>query len=60
MTGMSTKRIKIEVYQCRCVQCGHEWTTKELSLPRRCPNHACRSVLWNAALPTRKKSLKSV
>jgi predicted Zn-ribbon and HTH transcriptional regulator len=37
---------KIEVYHCRCEQCGHEWTTRGLDLPRRCPNHACRSARW--------------
>jgi len=56
MAGVSTKRIKIEVYQCRCEQCGHQWTTKGLSLPRRCPNHACRSVLWNVPRTTRGTS----
>jgi hypothetical protein len=31
-----------------CQKCSHTWFPARAEPPRRCPNHACRSVLWNS------------
>jgi predicted Zn-ribbon and HTH transcriptional regulator len=49
------ERTKIEVYRCRCEQCGHEWTTEGLTLPKRCTNHACRARQWTKPTPTTRR-----
>jgi hypothetical protein len=49
MRGVSARRVRIEVWECRCEICGHRWRTEGDSLPRRCNNHQCRSTLWNLA-----------
>jgi hypothetical protein len=44
---MAATRVCVYRWACQCEWCGHLWYTQEDSLPRRCVNHGCRSVLWN-------------
>src|SRR6185369_1315101 len=34
---------------CVCAKCQHEWArNSERPLPKRCPNHDCRTKHWNS------------
>ena len=55
MAIMAAEEITIKVWRCRCEQCGRTWTTTGPDLPRRCPNHDCRSTIWNAPKMPEKK-----
>jgi hypothetical protein len=41
---MSYKIVKLEVYECKCEKCGHEW--KAFKLPRACAN--CKQIGWTS------------
>ena len=47
-----------ELYECQCDECGHQWTTIDLVLPHRCPNHKCRSSYWNASGIDKQRRLR--
>lgn len=36
--------------QVKCLRCGHEWTPRIATRPRRCPN--CTSPYWHKPLTT--------
>lgn len=37
--------LKVVLLQCK--RCGREWVPRKQEWPKRCPNHACRSVYWD-------------
>lgn len=43
----------------KCRVCGHEWFPNSARLPRRCPNHACRSMLWRTGERRRRAKKKA-
>ena len=47
MATMSKRERHIKVWDCQCQVCGYTWTTRDEEPPRRCPNHDCRSTLWD-------------
>lgn len=38
-------------YLCNCNICGHQWLTRNDSVPRRCANVECQSFKWNKEEP---------
>lgn len=38
-----------------CSKCNHQWFQRSAKVPRRCPNHSCRSVHWNTTVPLAAK-----
>lgn len=56
MAVLRTRTVEIQVHDCQCDVCGREWTTKGPELPRRCVNHACRSMQWNRPRGRPRKS----
>lgn len=39
------KKVKIEVWICKCGRCDHKWNSKDLDVPRVCPK--CKSPYWD-------------
>ncbi len=40
---MAYKKIKKDMFECKCEKCGHEWTS--LKLPNACA--LCKQIGWN-------------
>jgi len=51
----SMSKREINVYECRCERCGHNWITRTEDLPVVCPK--CKSPYWNK--PVNNKSDKN-
>jgi len=42
---MALKRKKVEVYDCACEKCDHNWVSLAVLPPAICPS--CKSRAWN-------------
>jgi predicted Zn-ribbon and HTH transcriptional regulator len=54
MASMPVRRLRttLNVFQCRCLRCGHTWKSIGTEPPKSCAN--CKSKSWNVPPGTLK------